>query len=77
MRTRTLAVNVLLPAGIALVVVAVWWWTTGGIPRSVLTVVGLALVSAGVSVAVEWLARQARWAWRRRTRSPRHRKTAV
>lgn len=77
MRTRTLATTVLLPAGIALAVVAVWWWTTGGTPRSVPTVIGLALLSGGVSVAVEWLAKQARWAWQRRTRPPRHRKSAV
>lgn len=77
MRTRTLIANVLLPAVIALAVVAVWWWTTGGTPRSVPTVIGLALLSGGVSVAVEWLAKQARWARRRRARPPRHRKPAV
>ncbi|MBE4761811.1 hypothetical protein [Streptomyces caniscabiei] len=77
MRSRTLAANVLLPAVIALVVVAVWFWATGGVPRSVLTVIGLALTSAGASVAVEWLLRQTRRAWRRRTRPPRHRKPAV
>ncbi|MBP5918733.1 hypothetical protein F3K34_43905 [Streptomyces sp. LBUM 1486] len=77
MRTRTLVANVLLPAAIALVIVAIWFWTTGGTPRSALTVVGLALVSAGASVAVEWLIAQARRTWRRRSRPPRHRKPAV
>ncbi|MDX2986429.1 hypothetical protein [Streptomyces caniscabiei] len=77
MRTRALAANVFLPAVTALVVVAVWFWSTGGVPRSVLTVIGLALTSAGASMAVEWLIRQALRAWRRRTRPPRHRKPAI
>ncbi|MDX2658298.1 hypothetical protein PV382_17940 [Streptomyces scabiei] len=77
MLPRNLATNVLLPAGIALVVVAVWFWVTGGVARSVLTVTGLALVSAGASVAAEWLIGQARRARRPRARPPRHRKPTV
>lgn len=77
MRIRPLAANVLLPAVIALVIVAVWFWVTGGTTRSVPTIAGLALVSAGASMAVEWLIAQARRTWRRRSRPPRHRKPAV
>lgn len=77
MRPRTLVTNVLLPATVALTIVAVWVWATGSTAMSAFAVIGLALVSAGAAVAVEWLIRQARRAWRRRTRPPRHRKPAA
>ncbi|MBE4790284.1 hypothetical protein [Streptomyces caniscabiei] len=77
MRFRTLASNVLLPAVTALAIVTAWIWSTGSTAMSALTVIGLALASAGASMTVEWLVRQVRRAWRRRTRPPRHRKPAV
>ena len=55
MRLRSLAANILLPAGIAIAIVAVWVWWTGSATMSIPTVVGLALVAVGVSVVAERL----------------------
>lgn len=74
MRLRTLAVNILLPAGIAIAIVAAWVWWTGSATMSIPAVIGLAVAAAGVSVVAERLVEQARLAWRRRARPARHRK---
>jgi hypothetical protein len=75
-RLRSLAVNILLPAGIAVAVVAVWVWWTGSATMPVPVGVGLALIAGGVSVAAERLIEVA---VRRRSRSgpARHRRKAV
>lgn len=74
MRIRTLAANILLPAGIAIAIVAAWVWWTGSATMSIPVVIGLALAAAGASVAAERLIEQAQRAWRRRIRPARHRK---
>lgn len=55
MRLRSLAVNILLPAGIAIAIVAGWVWWTGSAATSIPVVVGLALAAGGVSVVAERL----------------------
>lgn len=74
MRLRTLAANILLPAGIAIAIVAAWVWWTGSATMSIPVVIGLAVAAAGVSVVAERLIEQAQQAWRSRTRPARHRK---
>ena len=77
MRIRTLAVNILLPASIAVAIVAAWIWTTGSFRVSAPTAVGLALTAAGVAAIAEPLLRSAVKAVRRRSRPARHRKEAL
>lgn len=55
MRFRTLAANILLPAGIAIAIVAAWVWWTGSASMPIPAVVGLALAAGGVSVVAERL----------------------
>ncbi|HEY3480302.1 MAG TPA: hypothetical protein VGL02_15495 [Streptomyces sp.] len=76
MRIRTLAANILLPSGIALTVAVSWFWATGDFHPPVRTVVGLALLSAGLAVSADWAARHAGYALRRRGGPSRHRKPA-
>lgn len=74
MRLRTLVANILLPAVVAITVLAGWVWVTGSTDIPVPTVIGLALAAAGVAAGVEWLFTHAQHVWRRRTRPARHRK---
>ena len=74
MRIRTLTANLLLPASIAIVIVAAWIWGTGTFNVSIPNVAGLALAAGGASAVTEWLIRQAVYARRRRGRPSRHRK---
>ena len=76
MRIRTLATNILLPSGIALAVALVWFWATGDFTPPVRTVVGLALLAAGLAAGADWTARQAVRVFRRCGRPSRHRKPA-
>lgn len=76
MRIRTLASNILLPSGIALATALVWFWATGDYTPPVRTVVGLALLSAGLAAGADWAGRQVVYAFRRRGRPSRHRKAA-
>lgn len=55
MRLRSLAVNILLPAGIAIGIVAAWVGWTGSVPKAIPAVVGLALMAGGASVVAERL----------------------
>jgi hypothetical protein len=73
-RIRTLTANLLLPASIAIVIVAAWIWGTGTFNVSIPNVAGLALAAGGASAVTEWLIRQAVYARRRRGRPSRHRK---
>lgn len=76
MRPRTLAANILLPASIAVAIVAAWIWATGSFCPSIPSVVGLALAAGGASVLAEWLIRHTMHVIRRRTRPSRHCKPA-
>lgn len=77
MRTRTVAVNILLPSCIAIATATTWFRATGDTTPSVPTVIGLALTAAGLAAGAEWLARAAVHAFRRRGRVARHRNTTV
>lgn len=77
MRLRTLAANILLPAGIAIAIVAAWVWWTGSATMSIPVVIGLALVAGGVSVAAERLLEVAVRRQHARPGPARHRKGAV
>lgn len=76
MHLRALAANILLPSGIALATALVWFWATGDYTPPVRTVVGLALLSAGLAAGADWAGRQVVYALRRRGRPSRHRKPA-
>jgi hypothetical protein len=71
-----LVVNILLSASIAIAIVAGWIWATGSFVVSIPAVAGLAVAAAGASVAADWLIRHTVHALRRRTRPPRHRRSA-
>ena len=53
MRLRTLAANILLPAVIAIAIVAAWVWWTGSVPKSIPAVIGLALAAGAIAHLVE------------------------
>lgn len=83
MRLRTLAANILLPAGIAIAIVAAWVWWTGSVPKSIPAVIGLALTAGAIAHLVEGAvhrlrvrrARVRRARPRRRTHARPHPKT--
>ena len=53
MRIRTVAANILLPAVIAIAIVAAWVWWTGSATMSIPAVIGLALTAGAIAHLVE------------------------